>query len=1279
MSEKLKFYKGFESDLPINNIEPGALYHCIDTGNTYRGTDANTLELFSTATGKIIYDDNGNKNNVFDGEVSYFQGDIYVNGTDLKDTNTQKVATEQYVKDLLGIEEEFSVNGELVELNTDIKTGTELNVVSKIHRDSTWGESNKLVLHQVSGTNFVDLSSYLGGIGKTFEKNGLTATINEDGTLSVTGTNTSTDWTQVLSITDWNSENSKKVYPAGTYTITSGLTVKIRAAQYPNNVIISGLAGNLQNKFVAPQPFRVVGMFYAVAGGASVDKTIPFGLFQTNSIPTAEFKYTGNIYTATFDQNVYEGEYNWTTGELKDANGNTVVYYAPQPIRKLPGTNYFWTGFGENIISNVSNNNLEKVVISLGVSAPEETVPSICDFTLKPITKNYSINVFGDSRNYFEQGNVFYGMEVPLVTTRGKVVAYNTDGEVAYTAAVPELIGYKGIFDIMTGNEITKRWSDRFYITREPDSIETIDDGNGSSNSNPNTIAIWEFSKKDFEKFGLPIENIDMSFVSPYFICTTEEKLATQKLSYADVYRASFSYNANNDKYILKCRARSYSSRALYSLTSAYFCYPLKEEVNRTDTMLSMYIDSGYVVSFEQDNAFDTFLEYSLTQDWCPFMNDTGGALWNPNTKPSDAEAAKPLMDVTPNVGIFVPRSVADALYEAEHIAKRLNNRDIDDRDIEPNSYQWIGKGDGTTDYTEKIQNKLIEVHNTTKGGTIYLGPGTYPISGSLVIYDNTRIIGDGQTVIEQTADNTHAIILNGSYITLRDLTIKLSGKCIENTACVFANSNNHAEYGERDERYPENMYVQYCTIQNVILQGTYGLSRNSQGYYYLSDEANAYRGYGTLGRSIYFNFLVCENVTGTKLFSVIGSGSASRYNITVTDSRHGIYSGITNSVVEITGHSYYGKSSETTWVNGSEDLVHSESLNSIYLVRSFDTQYFTNVVYFGTKSQANVCIPMPAVSVDRNSPQVHEVSGNITLQTVDLGRGNALVGYNKNMPYAVGNRIRLLSGLTLIRSELDGGIHNALAGAGVWGNISSNIDWNEDGISIMDVCRYPKENSIVTDNMHSIISSVAPSEDGPIELVIDISDRPVATFPSLWIQFDHRYVASDLTISFDTKNQGEYNYVQTFSNNTDTVFWYLPTQLGTNEIIYRIKISVTKALSIPDFKYENSAQTEYTIDYNPDNLIGIVNIGMPQNEPFGRAFLGECGGSLYGNVDMHQNTLKNLPTPIDAGDAVSKAYVDAQLGNIGTNDFVLIDKTTNKKYSLYVDNGKLTLKEEQK
>lgn len=52
MSEQLKFYKGNETSLP-SVFEVGAIYHCLDTGNTYLATSISTLQVFST--NKKIY------------------------------------------------------------------------------------------------------------------------------------------------------------------------------------------------------------------------------------------------------------------------------------------------------------------------------------------------------------------------------------------------------------------------------------------------------------------------------------------------------------------------------------------------------------------------------------------------------------------------------------------------------------------------------------------------------------------------------------------------------------------------------------------------------------------------------------------------------------------------------------------------------------------------------------------------------------------------------------------------------------------------------------------------------------------------------------------------------------------------------------------------------------------------------------------------------------------------------------------------------------------------
>jgi hypothetical protein len=69
--------------------------------------------------------------------------------------------------------------------------------------------------------------------------------VNADGTLTVTGTNTSTGWTNIVDKYYFSGDYAAKVYPAGTYIIPRGLTINVRAAQYPDNVTIPGVSVNL--------------------------------------------------------------------------------------------------------------------------------------------------------------------------------------------------------------------------------------------------------------------------------------------------------------------------------------------------------------------------------------------------------------------------------------------------------------------------------------------------------------------------------------------------------------------------------------------------------------------------------------------------------------------------------------------------------------------------------------------------------------------------------------------------------------------------------------------------------------------------------------------------------------------------------------------------------------------------------------------------------------------------------------------------------------------------
>lgn len=88
MLENLKFYKGLEANLPTYNIEPGALYHCEDTGNTYIGITTTEMKLYSSAVGK--YSSDGSIS--FDGGNAWFEGRIKVGGTGWDDAEACEVA-----------------------------------------------------------------------------------------------------------------------------------------------------------------------------------------------------------------------------------------------------------------------------------------------------------------------------------------------------------------------------------------------------------------------------------------------------------------------------------------------------------------------------------------------------------------------------------------------------------------------------------------------------------------------------------------------------------------------------------------------------------------------------------------------------------------------------------------------------------------------------------------------------------------------------------------------------------------------------------------------------------------------------------------------------------------------------------------------------------------------------------------------------------------------------------------------------------------------------------
>lgn len=1113
--------------------------------------------------------------------------------------------------------EKFNETGEVVEL--DVEAETPLSIVSRFHRDTTWELSDKLVLHQVSGNNFVDFTSFLGGAGYTYVKNGMTVTVNDDCTVTLSGTNDSANFVNLINKSHWSGEHSEKIYPAGTYRIPDGFMMTVRAAQYPANNTISGATGNLTDTVTISEPFRILSMIYAVKGNDTIDVTVPLGLFyNSDTVPEIDYEYVGTAYTVTFDRAVYEGEFNWQTGELKDADGNIIGYYDTHEIKSLPGMNYFWTGFGENTISNVSND-LGKIILHLNETAPNETVPSICDFTLTPTTMQAA---YGLCNTQFLNGGVFNHREVPLLTTKGTLSVKDVNGNIKYSKYIEPIINKRGVSDLLTEKGLHKEWSKKFYLNALP--VETVRSDDFASTMN--VTWTWEFTEEDFINTGIPAKLEDIPVASPCFYAEADSQTYINDRVYFDIpYPAKFYYDNDKKKYILI--ARGVYDSIQYQLTNyskVHFYYQLEKPYDISDGF-AMGITAGDSVAFEED--------YSDAQDFI----DNGRVY-----RTSAASKLVTEYNIMPTVAVIVSRNPVDALEGMSNAARMLNADDSAGGDATVQGYSWIGVGDGTTDYTVQIQSKLDELHNTSNGGTIHLGPGTYPIGKSLLVYDNIRIIGDGHTVIEQKADNTHAVIWNGSNIHMRDLTIKLAGSCTELTACIYANANNSSN-GNRDERYPENMYVQYCSTTNVKLTGDYKFSWDNE-YIYLSNETLAYRGVGVYNSSLYFNYHDCDGLVCTNLYAGIYHGGGScNYRIYVTESRFAVYGGGGNNIYDIQGHTYYGTGRDGQ-ICATEYVYYGTCSDSDKIMIAFyDTQYVNKgIIYFDGKSSGNRYSIRP-FDTGLLSGMTDSWSHNFKPIT-DHGRGNAIIQPYKENFVGVGHNLKCISGLPYWNTQFNPSIHNAISGAGIWGSITSNKEWTSKGIDLQDVCRYPKDVLQIGLNMPSIICESSPSEGSPIEIIIDISDRPVANYNGFWIQFDHRYVAEEYTVSFDTNNDGVFNSVVGSIRGNDEAVSYCFNYQTPSSMVYGIKISITKALQIPEFYYENAGYTGNTINYNPNGYIGIVNIGIPQNDAYGRVFLGECGGSLYGNVDMHQNTLKNLSNPVDAGDAVSKAYLEQRL-----------------------------------
>lgn len=225
--------------------------------------------------------------------------------------------------------------------------GTTAKVVSKITgQNAGWQYANRLVLRHVKGKNLFDIASALGGAGTVFEKDGLRAVVNNDCTITFSGTNVSTETWNTL-ISNKIGTEDRVLYPPGTYTVSKYLQLAMYEA-VAGTVFIR----NAKGTFVVDRPFWIDKISASLESGVTLNETIPLALVEGTAIPSIGYEYEGTTYQAIFSSAVTDGVFDWNTGILKDAEGNQIevaTSYDEFPV--FEGTNTFYTGAGVSTVT----------------------------------------------------------------------------------------------------------------------------------------------------------------------------------------------------------------------------------------------------------------------------------------------------------------------------------------------------------------------------------------------------------------------------------------------------------------------------------------------------------------------------------------------------------------------------------------------------------------------------------------------------------------------------------------------------------------------------------------------------------------------------------------------------------------------------------------------------------------------------------------------------------------------------------------------------------------
>jgi hypothetical protein len=303
--------------------------------------------------------------------------------------------------------------------------------------------------------------------------------------------------------------------------------------------------------------------------------------------------------------------------------GDGVHYYEDLPYFKSE----------EEILEDVKEllpegSGLENVTLGLNEPAPEDTVPSICDFELIPTTPSATYSLFYNNvvpYGYAGEGGVFMGHEIPLITTKGTLSVIDKKGNTTIEKYVDQLINYRDITDVLTNKGISKKWSEKFYLTKDPNPTKTefIDYSPGLSN----WIYTFEFTEEDFEEAALPAKKDNIPIVSPAFYTESD---AISKIKWR-VYGAGMSpatFSWDGEKYIFKIRVldKADIKSQLQQYTKTYFYYELAKPYEMIAPVALGMSDGDRVIFTIDDSDWKTYLDWKHPTNGTPdFYRDVNG------------------------------------------------------------------------------------------------------------------------------------------------------------------------------------------------------------------------------------------------------------------------------------------------------------------------------------------------------------------------------------------------------------------------------------------------------------------------------------------------------------------------------------------------------------------------------------------------------------------------------------------------------------------------------